>query len=169
MSLLPLPLVLSDSIWVDFPPLLVRGLCVHGFAFPVQITFVDSPQILWGISALLESGRVFFAADRRISRTLHQSNSQFPCKFFAGLSQRTFALTVQSDKRTFALSVQSDNPVGMAEGVGFEPTVGLSLRSISSRVPSTGLSHPSLKNQSPFWAVPKKQPQQLKSRGTQVK
>ena len=32
----------------------------------------------------------------------------------------------------------------MAEGVGFEPTVGLTLRSISSRVPSTGLSHPSL-------------------------
>ena len=31
----------------------------------------------------------------------------------------------------------------MAEGVGFEPTVGLTLRSISSRVPSTGLSHPS--------------------------
>ena len=31
----------------------------------------------------------------------------------------------------------------MVEGVGFEPTVGLTLRSISSRVPSTGLSHPS--------------------------
>ena len=31
----------------------------------------------------------------------------------------------------------------MAEGVGFEPTVGLTPRSISSRVPSTGLSHPS--------------------------
>ena len=32
-----------------------------------------------------------------------------------------------------------------SEGVGFEPTVGLTLRSISSRVPSTGLSHPSMK------------------------
>ena len=32
----------------------------------------------------------------------------------------------------------------MAEGVGFEPTVTLLPRSISSRVPSTGLSHPSL-------------------------
>ena len=31
----------------------------------------------------------------------------------------------------------------MAEGVGFEPTVSLTPRSISSRVPSTGLSHPS--------------------------
>ena len=31
----------------------------------------------------------------------------------------------------------------MAEGVGFEPTVGITPRSISSRVPSTGLSHPS--------------------------
>ncbi len=31
----------------------------------------------------------------------------------------------------------------MAEGVGFEPTVPLTARSISSRVPSTGLSHPS--------------------------
>ena len=31
----------------------------------------------------------------------------------------------------------------MVEGVGFEPTVGLTLRSISSRVPSTRLSHPS--------------------------
>ena len=30
-----------------------------------------------------------------------------------------------------------------AEGVGFEPTVPLTARSISSRVPSTGLSHPS--------------------------
>ena len=29
----------------------------------------------------------------------------------------------------------------MAERVGFEPTVGANLRSISSRVPSTGLSH----------------------------
>ena len=33
----------------------------------------------------------------------------------------------------------------MAEGVGFEPTVGITPRSISSRVPSTGLSHPSFK------------------------
>jgi hypothetical protein len=32
----------------------------------------------------------------------------------------------------------------MAEGVGFEPTVTFLPRSISSRVPSTGLSHPSL-------------------------
>lgn len=31
----------------------------------------------------------------------------------------------------------------LAEGVGFEPTVTLLPRSISSRVPSTGLSHPS--------------------------
>ena len=31
----------------------------------------------------------------------------------------------------------------MAEGVGFEPTVTFLPRSISSRVPSTGLSHPS--------------------------
>lgn|GEM_PF-3330128 len=30
-----------------------------------------------------------------------------------------------------------------AEGVGFEPTVPFTVRSISSRVPSTGLSHPS--------------------------
>jgi hypothetical protein len=30
-----------------------------------------------------------------------------------------------------------------AEGVGFEPTVTFLPRSISSRVPSTGLSHPS--------------------------
>ena len=30
------------------------------------------------------------------------------------------------------------------EGVGFEPTVTFLPRSISSRVPSTGLSHPSL-------------------------
>lgn len=33
----------------------------------------------------------------------------------------------------------------VAEGVGFEPTVSFTPRSISSRVPSTGLSHPS------FW------------------
>ncbi len=32
----------------------------------------------------------------------------------------------------------------MAEGVGFEPTEPLTVRSISSRVPSTGLSHPSV-------------------------
>ena len=32
------------------------------------------------------------------------------------------------------------------EGVGFEPTVTSLPRSISSRVPSTGLSHPSLAN-----------------------
>jgi hypothetical protein len=31
----------------------------------------------------------------------------------------------------------------LAEGVGFEPTVTSLPRSISSRVPSTGLSHPS--------------------------
>ena len=34
----------------------------------------------------------------------------------------------------------------LAEGVGFEPTVTSLPRSISSRVPSTGLSHPSLAN-----------------------
>ena len=37
-----------------------------------------------------------------------------------------------------------DSRCELAEGVGFEPTVGLTLRSISSRVPSTGLSHPSM-------------------------
>ena len=31
----------------------------------------------------------------------------------------------------------------LAEGVGFEPTERFTVRSISSRVPSTGLSHPS--------------------------
>jgi len=39
-----------------------------------------------------------------------------------------------------------------AEGVGFEPTVGLTLRSISSRVPSTGLSHPSIDLSGNLWA-----------------
>jgi hypothetical protein len=33
----------------------------------------------------------------------------------------------------------------MAEGVGFEPTEPLTVRSISSRVPSTKLSHPSIR------------------------
>ena len=36
--------------------------------------------------------------------------------------------------------------LSVAEGVGFEPTVAMKLRSISSRVPLTGLSHPSVRD-----------------------
>src|ERR1700677_2510460 len=42
----------------------------------------------------------------------------------------------------------------LAEGVGFEPTEPLTVRSISSRVPSTKLSHPSIReSQGILWAA----------------
>jgi hypothetical protein len=89
-----------------------------------------------------------------------------------GLSRRRRALRVwlrsrdRADARGSRTTFSSHGVVAtislrsiLAEGVGFEPTVTSLPRSISSRVPSTGLSHPSLFSGSasagfgPLWPV----------------